>query len=316
VSDGQTTDTGTVTIAVNAVNDAPAITNPGPQQHAVGTVVSLQVAASDADGDSLTFTAAGLPGGLAMSATGLISGTVNAGGSFEVIVTAADGIAEAQASFTWTVQDTLALVNPGSQVNTERDRVQLQIEAVLPALDRETADLSSADEGLDDDYDDYDRRFRPRPRLRFYAKGLPRGLKIHKRTGIVHGRLDDRSAGIYQVLVWARFGDEKAFTSFMWTVRGFNYPPEIRDVDDQKDRAGESVELDLHIRDRDDKELTVTVEGLPDGRRYDAEEGAIVGSISRTEEAGEYAVTVTVSDGQTETTATFDWIVRALKGSW
>jgi large repetitive protein len=316
VSDGEATDTATVTIDVTAANDAPSITTPGPQQHAIGSAVSLQIVAKDVDGDELSFTAAGLPGGLSISDSGLVSGTVNVAGAFDVTVTVSDATTDATATVSWTVQDKLSLVNPGPQASMERDRVQLQVQAVLPARDRDAADLNGDDDQLDDDYDDYDRRFRSRPRLRFYATGLPRGLKIHKRTGIIHGRLDDRSAGIYPVVVWARLGEAKASTSFMWTVRPFNYPPQIRDIDDQVDRAGDRIELDLRIRDRDDESLTVTVEGLPEGLRYDAEEGAIVGRISRTDGAGEYTVVVKVSDGTTETTATFDWIVRALKGSW
>jgi VCBS repeat-containing protein len=315
VSDGEATDTATVAITVTAVNDAPSLTNPGPQQHAVGSVVSLQIAGSDVDGDSLAFTAAGLPEGLTISGSGLIAGTVTTGGVFTVTVTGSDGTVETAASFKWTVQDKLALVNPGPQVNYERDRVQLPIQAVLPTRDGD-AGLTGDDDNLDDDYDDYDRRFRPRPRLRFYAKGLPRGLKIHKRTGVIHGRLDDRSAGLHQAVVWARFGEEKAFTMFVWTVRPFNNPPQIRDIDDQMDRAGDRIDLDLKIKDRDSDTLTVTVEGLPEGLSYDAEEGAIVGRISRTDGAGEYTIVITVSDGVTETTATFDWIVRALKGGW
>ena len=316
VSDGEATDTATVTIDVTAANDAPSITSPGSQQHAIGSAVSLQIVAKDVDGDDLAFSATGLPDGLSIGESGLISGTVSVAGSFDVTVTVSDDTAQAQATFRWTVQDKLSLVSPGPQVNMERDRVQLQIQAVLPARDRDSADLNGDDDQLDDDYDDYDRRFRMRPRLRFYASGLPRGLKIHKRTGIIHGRLDDRSAGIYQVVVWARLGETKASTSFLWTVRPFNYPPQIRDIDDQVDRLGERIELDLRIRDRDDETLTVTVEGLPEGLRYDAEEGAIVGRIATTNSAGEYTVVIKVSDGSTETTATFDWIVRALKGSW
>jgi hypothetical protein len=316
VSDGETSDTGVVTVTVTGVNDAPTINTPGSQQHALGSVVSLQLSGNDVDGDELQFSATGLPAGLTIGVGGLISGTVTTAGTFDVVATVSDGTAEAKASFKWTVQDTLALVNPGPQVNFERDRVQLKIDAVLPARDSESADLVGDDDSLDDDYDDYDGRFRSRPRLRFYAKGLPRGLKIHKRTGIIHGRLDDRSAGIYQVVVWARLGDKKALTAFLWTVRPFNHPPQIREIDNQIDRLGERVELDLRILDRDGQELTVTIEGLPEGLRYDAEEGAILGRISTTNAPGEYEVTITVSDGTTETTASFEWIVRALSGRW
>jgi VCBS repeat-containing protein len=89
----------------------------------------------------------------------------------------------------------------------------------------------------------------------------------------------------------------------------------LRALDDQVARAGDRVELDLKVRNGDLEDLTVSVEGLPSGLRYDAREGAIVGRLSRNDSAGEYTVTVKVSNGRTESTGTFDWIVRAPKGS-
>ena len=54
-----------------------SVTNPGSQTGTVGTAPSLQVSASDsASGQTLTYSATGLPAGLSINAsTGLISGT-------------------------------------------------------------------------------------------------------------------------------------------------------------------------------------------------------------------------------------------------
>jgi len=82
------------------------VTNPGSQTGTVGTAVSLQVAATDsASGQTLTYSAAGLPAGLSINATtGLISGTPTTAGTSTVTVTAADTTgASGSASFTWTI---------------------------------------------------------------------------------------------------------------------------------------------------------------------------------------------------------------------
>jgi hypothetical protein len=82
------------------------VTNPGSQTATAGTAVSLQVKASDsASGQTLTYSASGLPAGLSISsATGLISGTPTTAGSSSVTVTATDTTgAKGTASFTWTV---------------------------------------------------------------------------------------------------------------------------------------------------------------------------------------------------------------------
>ena len=60
---------------------------------------------SDADGDSLTYTASGLPAGISLSSDGVFSGTTGETGLFDVSVTASDGQASVQSSFTLNVTD-------------------------------------------------------------------------------------------------------------------------------------------------------------------------------------------------------------------
>jgi hypothetical protein len=82
------------------------VTNPGSQSSTVSTVASLQISASDsASGQTLNYTAAGLPAGLSInSSSGLISGTPTATGTSNVTVTATDTTgAKGSASFSWTV---------------------------------------------------------------------------------------------------------------------------------------------------------------------------------------------------------------------
>jgi hypothetical protein len=85
------------------------VTNPGTQTSTVGTAASLQISASDsASGQTLTYSATGLPTGLSInSSTGLISGTPTTAGSYSVAVKATDTTgAFGSASFTWTVSAT------------------------------------------------------------------------------------------------------------------------------------------------------------------------------------------------------------------
>ena len=65
---------------------------PGQPEATVGTAASLQVGASDsASGQTLTYSATGLPAGLSInSSTGLISGTPTTAGTSTVTVTATD----------------------------------------------------------------------------------------------------------------------------------------------------------------------------------------------------------------------------------
>jgi hypothetical protein len=89
-----------------ATGNTVTVTSPGSQSSTVGTAASLQVSASDsASGQTLSYSAAGLPAGLSInSSTGLISGTPTAAGTSNVTVTATDATgASGSASFSWTV---------------------------------------------------------------------------------------------------------------------------------------------------------------------------------------------------------------------
>jgi hypothetical protein len=82
------------------------VTSPGNQSGTVGQAVSLQIHASDsASGQTLTYSATGLPAGLTINAaTGLISGTPTTAATASVKVTVKDTTgATGSASFSWTI---------------------------------------------------------------------------------------------------------------------------------------------------------------------------------------------------------------------
>jgi hypothetical protein len=105
------------TIGSSSTTNTVTVTNPGNQTGAVGTAVSLQIQASDsATGQTLTYSATGLPAGLSISSsTGLISGTPTTAGTSSVTVTATDGTgANGTASFTWTISSSTSSPPPPS----------------------------------------------------------------------------------------------------------------------------------------------------------------------------------------------------------
>jgi hypothetical protein len=112
--------TGTITIQfvtvkdnaqVNGIEIYPSsgstvtVTSPGNQSGTAGTAASLQISASDsASGQTLTYTATGLPAGLSInSATGLITGTPTTAGTSTATATVTATDTTGAATFTWTV---------------------------------------------------------------------------------------------------------------------------------------------------------------------------------------------------------------------
>lgn len=79
--------------------------DPGPQHSAAGASVSVQVVAADpVAGQTLTFTATGLPPGTSISASGLITGAPSTAGTYHVAVHATAGAGLSGAvSFSWTM---------------------------------------------------------------------------------------------------------------------------------------------------------------------------------------------------------------------
>jgi hypothetical protein len=91
---------------VAANGNTVTVINPGSQTGTVGTAISgLQIHATDsASSQSLTYSATGLPSGLSINSSGLITGTPSAAGTSGVTVTARDSTgASGSASFTWTI---------------------------------------------------------------------------------------------------------------------------------------------------------------------------------------------------------------------
>ncbi|HZP51240.1 putative Ig domain-containing protein, partial [Actinocrinis sp.] len=171
------------------------VTNPGSQSTKVGTAVSLQISATDsASGQTLTYSASGLPAGLSISSSGLISGTPTTANTYSVTVTATDGTgASGSASFTWTVTsttgNTVTVTNPGSQTSTVGTAVSLQISATDSASGQT---------------------------LTYSATGLPAGLSISS-SGLISGT--PTTAATSSVTVTAKDGTgASGSASFSWTV--------------------------------------------------------------------------------------------------
>lgn len=85
---------------------AVTVTNPGAQSSPLGEPVSLTISATSSQGGPLTFGATGLPSGLSISLSGVISGSPTATGVSTVTVTATSAIGptKSTATFQWSVR--------------------------------------------------------------------------------------------------------------------------------------------------------------------------------------------------------------------
>lgn len=267
-------------------NQSPIITNPGAQAHTVGASVNLTLAASDPDGDPLTFSANILPNGLSLdNATGQISGVVGAAGNYSVTVTVEDGFGGSDSAlFDWVVSvanSAPSLDDPGAQTSTVGNSVSLTLSASDPDGDS----------------------------LTFGATGLPSGLVLDAATGAISGVVNLVGSFSVDVSVSDGRGGSDA-VSFTWDVVDVpNQPPSLTSPGPQSHFVGDSVSLSLSASDPDGDTLSFSAGGLPTGLSIDSVTGTISGFVTQT---GTFNVIAQVDDGQGGSAQqSFDWTVSA-----
>ena len=85
-------------------NIAPIIQQQTNKSSIIESQLSVNNSATDPNGDSLTYSATGLPIGLAINTTtGQISGTVTTAGNYSVVITVSDGQLSDTTQFNWSV---------------------------------------------------------------------------------------------------------------------------------------------------------------------------------------------------------------------
>ena len=184
-ADPQATDSEVITWTVNDLNFPPVLDPIGSQVDNEGDAVSQLLTATDPDAaDALTFSASGLPPGLALNSA-TIEGTLTPGtsvGTHIVTITVVDDgfpLESSEETFPWDVLDVNLppnLLNPGNQVSKVTDIVAL----ALAVVDPDVADTHA-----------------------FVATGLPPDLTINPLTGAITGTLTIASLGTHSVSVTA-----------------------------------------------------------------------------------------------------------------
>lgn len=262
-------------------NAPPALTSPGPQQTPSFSPVSLQIDAVDPDGGALTFVIDGLPPGITMNETGLITGSSSAEDAYTISLSVTDDEeATEMISFPWQIAEPpINLVNPGDQDSDYGQGVNLTLEATDPAGGN----------------------------VALTVEGLPDGLSYNDDTKRITG--SPSAVGEYNVLVSGMGPSGNSVISFGWVVP--NELPAITIPAKQLSVAKiVVVPRATSAVDPDGGDVTLVVSGLPAGIAFDPETGEFTGSAT---EAGIFMIMVTATDDEGESAnRSFEWEVLGI----
>ena len=300
------------------INDLPVAPNIGDQQNLdADSGISVDASFTDPDGDSLTYSASGLPDGLTIdSATGQITGTIdnsasqggpNGDGIYTVTVTADDGNGgSTETTFSWDVDNPAPTASTDSNSITE-DAVTVEGNVLTNDNDSDGDDITVTTVG--DFVGDY-------------------GTLTLNTDGSYSYTLDNSNSEVQGLAEGETLTDSFNYTNsdgeggsassnLTLTINGANDLPVAPNIGDQQSLDADSgISVDASFTDPDGDSLTYSASGLPDGLTIDSATGQITGTIDNSASQGGpngdgiYTVTVTADDGNGGSTeTTFSWDV-------
>lgn len=277
VTDGVDTVTDTFNIEVTNVNlNAPVIETFSPEESTLnilaGESVEFIIEASDNDDDPLSYSWAFNGEKVGENDSYIFNSEEDEEGTYQVEVIVSDG--EETASLGWQLN--VEIPNRAPELSLS-DIVVKEGEFI-------TLDLPKAD--LDGD------------RIIYYIS------EPLSDQGVWQTTLDD--AGVYDITVSALDDEFNVTGSFVLTVLDVNNAPIIAPIDDVIMDEGQTVEFEVVLSDEDEDEVTLTVEGIPEGAEFEdskfewtpgfdavkRETGIISSSDSE-----EFVITLTADDG-------------------
>jgi hypothetical protein len=258
-------------------NHLPILSAIGNRSATVGTSITFQLTAYDADGDTLTYSASGLPSGATFSGR-TFTWTPSAAqvGTHRVTFTVSDG--QSQDSETVTITVTGGATNSppvlsaiGAKSTRENERLAFSITATDPDGDTIT----------------------------YSATNLPSGAAFSGRS--FSWTPSYSQAGSYQVTFIASDGQAQDSETVTISVANVNRPPALSNIGDRSVDENSSLTFNLSATDPDGDTLTYSASGLPAGAGFS---GRTFTWTPASNQVGVYDVTFTVSDGRLQDTET------------
>jgi MYXO-CTERM domain-containing protein len=264
----------------------PQLLIPGAQTGVAGSLLTFTVAATDADSDPVTLSAAGLPTGATFDPdTRLFAWTPGNSqvGSFSVSFTATDG----------TLSDTKTV----NVTVTQNHPPVLTVPGAQKAVDGIL--LTFRVTGSDPDRD----------RVMLSVSGLPMGATFNGDTGVFSWKPDSSQVGDYAPSFTGTDGTLSDTKTVNVTVM-LNHPPVLTVPGAQTVKAGSALSFSVSGADPDGNTVTLSASGLPAGASFDAAKGAFQWTPTEAQ-IGSHALTFKATDGSLSVEASVEVSVEA-----
>ncbi|UCD49845.1 MAG: right-handed parallel beta-helix repeat-containing protein [Phycisphaerales bacterium] len=267
-----TPDAGCFETGTGSANQAPSLDPIADRQIAAGQTLTLAITGTDADGDSLSFSASGLPSG-ATFADATLAWTPTDGqvGTYHLAFEVTDGQFYDSETITITVEGS------GVEVNNQPTLAAIGDKAV-----NENVLLSFSVSASDPDGDP----------ITYSTGSLPGGASFSDQSFAWTPTYDQSS--VYQVTFTASDGNSQATETITITVANVNRAPVLTGVGDKSVDESSPLTFAVAAADPDGDALTYSAGGLPSGATF------VDGGFSWTpasNQIGAYDVTFAVSDG-------------------
>ncbi|TAL18590.1 tandem-95 repeat protein [bacterium] len=266
----------TITLVVN--NDPPVLGSIGDRTVNEGELLGFTVLAADPDGDTLTYSAAGLPSGATLDAlSGEFAWTPGyaQSGSYSVTFTVNDRGANVGQSDSETVTITVNNVNRppilepiGGRTVNENETLAIGVEAADPDGDA----------------------------LAYSAGELPAGATLNVATGAFGWTPGFDRSGTYDVTFAVTDGSLSASESVTITVLNVNRAPVLTAIGSRSLNEGEGLAFTLSAVDADGDALVYSATGLPQGANFNPTSKTFDWTPGFDQE-GSHTVTFAASDG-------------------
>jgi hypothetical protein len=174
-----------------------------------------------------------------------------------------------------------------------------ELQAVQKISSPENLAITQTFTGTDPDKED-------EGKLIFSSDNLPQGASLDAQSGVLSWTPNFTQAGNYSLKI--KITDSGSLSAEIETVievTNVNRPPTIDPVENKSANEGQTLSFTLTAKDEDtDDQLKYTIDNLPTGAKLDENSGKFEWQPSF-DQAGEYSLTASVTDGTSNNSTTF-----------